>query len=91
MPLKALKINDRLHKRKIRINDPMAEKLFYKALDVFKKRWPAAEPIIMTDAFWAFCYARAVIKGRWLEAEPSIKKGGEYLRYMRHFGLPPRQ
>ena len=91
MPLQALKINDRLRKRKIRLRDPIAERLFYKALDVFKKRWPAAEPIIMTDAFWAFNYARAVIKGRWPEAEPSIKKGGEYYFYLKHFGPPPKQ
>jgi hypothetical protein len=30
------------------------------------------EQIIMTDPFYAYCYASCVIKGRWIEAEPII-------------------
>lgn len=41
-------------------------------------RYPEAEQLIMTDPHTAYLYARDVIKGRWLEAEPFIEKN-EYV------------
>jgi len=38
------------------------------------RRWPAAEPRIMTDLVWAIFYAQHVIRGRWPEAEPELMK-----------------
>lgn len=42
------------------------------ARDVLKKRWPAAEPIIIKNPWTAADYAIKVIKGEWPEAEPII-------------------
>ena len=37
-----------------------------------QKRLPELEPIIVKDGFYAYSYAKYVIKGRWFEAEPTI-------------------
>lgn len=39
-----------------------------------KERFLEAEHIIMTSSFYSFLYARDIIKGRWPEAEPYIKR-----------------
>ena len=39
-----------------------------------RRRWPEAEPYIMENSYSAYLYARDIIKGRWIEAEPLIRK-----------------
>ena len=43
-----------------------------------RKRLPKLEQIIMKDAEWAYWYAKDIIKGRWLEAEPIIAHSGMF-------------
>jgi hypothetical protein len=35
---------------------------------------PGIESIILQDAYYAYCYAKNIIKGRWADAEPFIIK-----------------
>ena len=69
MPLKPINTKERMQDVK---NDP--ELAFRYAYKVLKKRWPAAEPIIMKHAGAAYDYAIYVLQKRWPEAEPTIKK-----------------
>jgi hypothetical protein len=66
MPLKFLKLQDRLLKKS-------AHRLYYNAL-YNKKRLKFAEPKIAKDPHWAYMYALELIKGPWPEAEPYIMK-----------------
>jgi hypothetical protein len=47
-------------------------KLTKYATEVSHKRWPEAEPFILTKPNLAYLYASKAIKGRWPEAEPVI-------------------
>lgn len=70
MPLKPINPKDRLNNI---IKNPRAASEY--AIKILKKRWPAAEPIIMKDPLSAFNYANIVLKKkRWPEAEPFIMK-----------------
>lgn len=44
-------------------------------------RFPEGESAIATDAFFAFYYAKFIIKGRFLEGEPAIRKHLSYTTY----------
>ena len=72
MPLKPIKLKDRLQKIK---KDPV-EVLNFCRYTLNGSRWPGAEPFILKhkDPFWSLMYARDVIQGRWPEAEPRIMK-----------------
>lgn len=48
---------------------------------VMGRRFPAGEPAIIQDTMLAFWYAREVIKGRFLEAEPLIIQSGLIQEY----------
>lgn len=56
----------------------------YEYASIVKMRWPKAEKEILRDAQFypslAYEYARDVIGGRWLEAEPYIMKVPHYAR-----------
>jgi len=70
MPLKPINTKERMQDVK---NNP--ELAFRYAYKVLKKRWPAAEPIIMKHAKAAYNYAHEILKQkRWPEAEPYIIK-----------------
>lgn len=69
MPLKPLNLIKRLDNIK---KKPW--EAYSVASNVFKNRWPAAEPYIMQDPIAAFYYANEVLKERWPEAEPYIMK-----------------
>lgn len=73
MPLKFLKLQDRMLKRG-------AQNLYYNAVH-YKKRLKFAEPVIAKVPHWAYMYAMDVIKGPWPEAEPYIMKNA-YWAYM---------
>jgi hypothetical protein len=49
-------------------------------------RWIEAEPVIMKNSYYAYRYARDIIKGRWPEAEPHILMNSwhsyEYAKYV---------
>lgn len=49
------------------------------------KRVPDLEPVILQCASYSFYYAKDVIKGRWLEAEPMIMKQYISVDYIRCF------
>ena len=49
--------------------------------------WPEAEPIIMTDAYTAYWYARDVKKAPWPEAEPIIKDSVYWDNYKGRFNI----
>lgn len=70
MPLKPIKTKGRLNNI---IKNPRAAIDF--AINILKKRWPAAESVIMKDPFSAYNYANTVLKKtRWPEAEQYIMK-----------------
>jgi hypothetical protein len=73
MPLKFLKLQDRLLKKG-------AQNLYLNAAKN-KKRLKFAEPVIAKVPHWAYMYAMDVIKGPWPEAEPYIMKNA-YWAYM---------
>jgi len=72
MPLKPIKLKDRLQK----IKKHPFDILNFCRDNLNNGRWPGAEPFILKneDPFWALAYARDVIQGRWPEAEPRIMK-----------------
>jgi hypothetical protein len=45
---------------------------FYAEEKLRMGRFPEGEPAIATDPYWAYMYARHIIKGRWPEAEATI-------------------
>lgn len=49
-----------------------AESAYYYAIRILKKRWPEAEPYILTSLWYSHLYALTVIKSRWLEAESNL-------------------
>lgn len=50
-----------------------AQKAYYYAQRILKKRWPAGEKVILDNSpKFAYLYARNIIKGRWKKAEPFI-------------------
>ena len=77
MPLKSIKLKDRLQKIK---KDPF--EIINFCIYTIMGRWPDAEPVLLKhkDPFWALLYARDVIKERWPEAEPLIMKEA-YMAY----------
>jgi len=56
------------------------EQAYYKAENL-GKRIPKLEPIICKNAFYSYCYAIDIIKGRWELAEPNISKNAQYSYY----------
>lgn len=72
MPLKPIKLKDRLQK----IKKHPFDILNFCRYNLNGGRWPGAEPFILKykDPFWALMYARDIIQGRWPEAEPLIMK-----------------
>ena len=44
------------------------------AIEVIEGRWEEAEPMIASDPYSAYLYARFIIEGRWVEAESIIAK-----------------
>lgn len=70
MPLKVLKLQDRLLKKS-------AQSLYINAVKN-KKRLKFAEPKIAKEPHWAYRYAMDVIKGPWPEAEPYIMKSAQW-------------
>lgn len=58
-----------------------AQKAYYYAQRILKKRWPEGEKVILEHSpRFAYLYAKNIIKGRWIEAEPVIAKD-EYSSY----------
>ena len=58
-----------------------AQKAYYYAQRILKKRWPEGEKVILAGSSrFAYLYAKNIIKGRWIEAEPFIAKD-EYASY----------
>ena len=53
------------------------ELAYYNAINT-KNRFEAGERAIIKSPFYAYCYARDIIKGRWPEAEPTIIKKPNY-------------
>lgn len=52
------------------------------------KRNLELEPIILTNAYWSYLYARDVIKGRWPESELIIKQDDWYWKkYYDYFNI----
>jgi len=49
------------------------QEAYYKALTL-GKRIPKLEPVISKDAFYSYCYAKYVIKGKWELGEPAISQ-----------------
>jgi len=47
------------------------QEAYYIAYDA-GKRLPEIEDIVLTDSWFSCCYARDIIKGRWIEAEDFI-------------------
>jgi len=45
------------------------------------KRIPKLEPTISQDAYYSYCYAKILIKGRFILAEPTISKSAGYSYY----------
>jgi len=102
MPLKVLKLQDRLLKKsaylifknkRLKFAEPKIAKdpqwAYMYALDVIKGPWPEAEPSIMKHPYMAYMYARAILKKRWPEAEPYIKNGDirSWVDYKKHFNI----
>lgn len=50
-----------------------------------KERVPELEPLILQCAVTSFYYAKQIIKGRWLEAEPNIMKHNISVDYINLF------
>ena len=69
---------------------PTLENLYWHAFEVIKDRWPEAEPTIMQDPGFAYCYAENVIGGRWPEAEPIIMKDPEWAYYYAKYTIKGR-
>ena len=69
----------------VMIKDPGAA--YYYARDVINdgkclgKRWKEAEPIIMSEPYWAYAYAKDALGGRWRDAEKVIKSD-TYIAYL---------
>jgi hypothetical protein len=58
------------------------------AKSVLLRRWPEAEPYILSDSDTAYWYARYVIKRRWPEAEHIIASDRwEWRRYQEEFRI----
>jgi len=56
------------------------QEAYYKARES-DKRIPKLEPTISQDAYYSYCYAKIVIKGRFILAEPTISKSAGYSYY----------
>lgn len=81
MPLKPIKTKDRLEQ--LKHNPVAAVKYAWKKFD--SRRWPEAEPFIITHPEAAANYAIFNTHERWPEAEPTIKKDKKIWNYYRHF------
>jgi len=42
------------------------------------KRMPELEPVISKDAYYSYCYAINIIKGKWELGEPTISKNAQF-------------
>ena len=77
-----------LDKIGVKENGCVAFRLYYYARYIIKDRWYEAEPIIATNACWAYCYAKNVIKDRWYEAETVITTNKLWASgYCKHFSI----
>jgi len=56
------------------------QEAYYKAINL-GKRIPELEAIISQNAYWSYYYARDIIKGKFILAEPTISKNAEYSYY----------
>ena len=69
----------------VMIKDPGAA--YYYARDVINdgkclgKRWKEAEPVIMSEPYWAYAYAKDALGRRWRDAEHVIKSD-TYIAYL---------
>jgi len=59
--------------------NPDAKTCYNYALNILGERLPKEyEDIIKTNAYYAYCYAKNVIKGRWIEGEEVIRNDALY-------------
>lgn len=68
-----------------------AQKAYYYAQRILKKRWPEGEKVILKHSpHFAYLYAKNIINGRWIEAEPFISTETHSSYYYSKFVLKQR-